>query len=56
VSTLKQKYDHQVVKKTDAEYKEMEKVSTSFNLENELNKIKIPIPLLELAKNNIYRK
>jgi hypothetical protein len=27
-----------------------------FNLENEINKIKIPIPLVELAKNLVYRK
>jgi hypothetical protein len=27
-----------------------------FNLENELNKIKIPMPLVELAKNSIYKK
>ena len=36
--------------------KETDKVSTSFSLENELNKIKIPIPLVELAKNPTYRK
>jgi hypothetical protein len=28
----------------------------NFNLENEINKIKIPIPLVKLAKNPIYRK
>jgi ribonuclease HI len=36
--------------------KETDKVNTSFNFENELNKIKIPIPLVELAKNPTYRK
>jgi hypothetical protein len=36
--------------------KEMDKVNTSFSFENELNKIKIPIPLVELAKNPAYRK
>jgi hypothetical protein len=33
-----------------------EKVIGNFNLENEISKIKIPIPLVELAKNPIYRK
>jgi len=33
-----------------------EKIVGNFNLENEINKIKIPIPLVELAKNPIYRK
>jgi hypothetical protein len=28
----------------------------NFNLENKINKIKIPIPLVELAKNTIYQK
>jgi hypothetical protein len=36
--------------------KEKDKVNTSFNFENELNKIKISIPLVELAKNPTYRK
>jgi ribonuclease HI len=36
--------------------KETDKANTSYNFENELNKIKIPIPLVELAKNPIYRK
>jgi hypothetical protein len=31
-------------------------VSGAFSFENELNKIKIPIPLVELAKNLVYRK
>ena len=35
---------------------ENDKVLGNFNLENEINKIKIPIPLVELAKNPIYRK
>jgi hypothetical protein len=26
------------------------------NLENELNKIKVPVPLVELARNPIYKK
>jgi hypothetical protein len=35
---------------------ENEKVIGNFNLENEISKIKIPIPLVELAKNPIYWK
>jgi hypothetical protein len=35
---------------------EIDKTIGSFNLENEINKIKIPIPLVEMAKNLIYRK
>ena len=35
---------------------EIDKTIGSFNLENEINKIKIPIPPVELAKNPIYRK
>jgi hypothetical protein len=56
ITTTKQKYDQQAAKKIDAEHKETEKISSSFNLENELNKIRIPIPLLEIAKNHVYRK
>jgi ribonuclease HI len=33
-----------------------DKVNGAFSFENELNKIKIPIPLVELAKNPCYRK
>jgi hypothetical protein len=36
--------------------KETDKVNTSFNFDNELNKIKIPIPLVELEKHPTYRK
>jgi hypothetical protein len=35
---------------------ENDKIVGNFNLENEINKIKIPIPLVELAKRPIYRK
>jgi hypothetical protein len=35
---------------------ENDKALGNFNLENEINKIKIPIPLVELAKNPIYIK
>jgi hypothetical protein len=35
---------------------ESNKALGNFSLENEINKIKIPIPLVELAKNTIYRK
>jgi hypothetical protein len=36
--------------------KEIDKVSGTFSFENEINKIKIPIPLVELAKNLVYWK
>jgi hypothetical protein len=35
---------------------ENDKALGNFNLENEISKIKIPIPLVELAKNLVYRK
>jgi hypothetical protein len=35
---------------------ESEKALGNFSLKNEINKIKIPIPLVEMAKNPIYRK
>jgi hypothetical protein len=35
---------------------ENDKVIGNFNLENEIRKIKIPIPLVELAKNHVYQK
>jgi hypothetical protein len=35
---------------------ENDKVIGNFNLENEISNIKIPIPLVELAKNPVYRK
>jgi hypothetical protein len=43
---------------TEAEVptREIEKTIGGFSLENELNKIKIPMPLVELAKNPIYKK
>ena len=31
------------------------KIQTSFNIENELEKLKIPIPLIELMRKNMYR-
>jgi hypothetical protein len=43
-------------KNSEVSTKETDKVNTSFSLENELNKIKILIPLVELAKNPAYRK
>jgi hypothetical protein len=36
--------------------REVEKTTGSFNLENEINKIKIPVPLVELAKKPTYTK
>ena len=40
----------------EAQTIENDKIVGNFNLENEINKIKIPIPLVELAKNPLYRK
>ena len=36
--------------------KEMDKGGGGFSFENEINRIKIPIPLVELAKNPAYHK
>jgi hypothetical protein len=36
--------------------REAKRMIGSFNLENEINKIKIHVPLVELAKNPMYRK
>ena len=35
---------------------EPEKISSSFNLETEIQKLKIPVPLVELMKNEVFRK
>jgi hypothetical protein len=43
-------------KEAEVQTKEIEKSIGTFNLENELNKIKIPMPLVELARNPIYKK
>jgi hypothetical protein len=43
-------------KNSEVSTRETDKVSGAFSFENELNKIKIPIPLVELAKNPVYRK
>ena len=43
-------------KEIEASTKETDKLVGGFSLENEINKIKIPIPLVELAKNPAYRK
>jgi hypothetical protein len=46
------------LEKKDSEVptRETDKVSGVFSFENEINKIKIPIPLVELVKNPVYRK
>jgi hypothetical protein len=46
------------LEKKDSEVptKEADKVSGVFSFENEINKIKIPIPLVELAKNLVYQR
>jgi hypothetical protein len=46
----------QPVKVSTTEVKESEKHVPSFSLENEINKIKIPIPLVELMKTDPFRK
>jgi hypothetical protein len=46
----------QPVKVSTTEVKETEKHVSSFSLENEINKIKIPIPLVELMKTDPFRK
>jgi hypothetical protein len=43
-------------KGTEAQNTENDKALGNFSLENEINKIKIPIPLVELAKNPMYIK
>jgi hypothetical protein len=44
------------VKVSVPEIKEAEKQSISFSLEHEINKIKIPIPLIELMKTDPFKK
>jgi hypothetical protein len=43
-------------KKIEIQTREVDKTTRNFNLENEINKIKIPVPLVELEKNPTYRK
>lgn len=43
-------------KESEVSTRETDKGSGSFSFENEINRIKIPIPLVELAKNLAYRK
>jgi hypothetical protein len=43
-------------KEVEVQTKELENSVGMFNLENELNKIKIPVPLVELARNLVYKK
>jgi hypothetical protein len=43
-------------KEAEIQTREFEKSVGIFNLENELNKIKIPVPLVELARNPVYKK
>ena len=41
-------------KETEVQSRETEKIIGGFILENEINKIKILIPLVELEKNHVY--
>jgi hypothetical protein len=43
-------------RETEIPTREVEKIVGSFNLEREINKIKNLVPLVELAKNTMYRK
>ena len=59
----KQQYDNvsekkqiQDKKKKSMEVEEVNKTVQNFNLENELGKIKIPIPFTELMKNPSYKE
>ena len=56
-STSQTKVDtsKEVPQKQDANVKEPEKPQSSFNIENELSKVKILVPLLELVKKDVYR-
>lgn len=56
-STSQPKDDSQkeTSKKHDASIKELEKPPTSFNIENELEKVKISIPLSKLINKNAYK-
>jgi hypothetical protein len=40
--------------KGDNEHKGVDKVVSHFNIEQELGKIRIHVPLIELAKNPLY--
>jgi hypothetical protein len=44
------------LEKKDSEFpiRETDKVSGFFSFKNEINKIKIPIPLVELVKNPVH--
>jgi hypothetical protein len=43
-------------KEEEVQTKELEKSVSTFNLENELNNIKTPVTLIELAKYSVYKK
>lgn len=43
-------------KEIEIQTRKIDETTRNFNLENEINKIKIPIPLVELEKNPTYRK
>jgi hypothetical protein len=45
-----------IIKAIVQEIKEIQKPHSYFNFENEIQKIKIPIPLLELMKNEDFKK
>ena len=47
--------DKEVTERKDVAYKEIEKVSNLFNLEDEIGKLKIYVPLSELIRNDQYK-
>jgi len=55
-SKEKEEQNHQIVIKTLVpEIKEILKFTSSFIFENEIQKIKIPVPFLELIKNEYFK-
>jgi hypothetical protein len=48
--------NHPIIKAPVQEVKEIQKPHSYFNFENEIQKIKIPVPLLELMKNEDFKK
>jgi hypothetical protein len=48
--------NHPIIKAHVKETKEILKSPSSFNFENEIQKIKIPIPFLKLIKNEDFKK
>lgn len=54
-TTIQQKYPMTKQITEQLELPNSIKIQTSFNIENELEKLKIPIPFTELMSKNMYR-